>query len=179
MENNSKLMFIGEIINNQEIRITRKPSIYDVFLLSEKSFSTFPSSMNLSYQSVPLEEQANISIHINCYHIILSYQHNSLQIAEKQQNSYGRRSYRSIHQLYCKERGQEYLFRDLTLLQKTAAKKEKRAHPCRRKEIRSKPVPVTVNGIFTVFNYIKLLNLIIYPRCPKVDTVMPQIRQLL
>ncbi|PGV51420.1 hypothetical protein [Bacillus sp. AFS037270] len=82
MENNSKLMFIGEIINNQEIRITRKPSIYDVFLLSEKSFSTFPSSMNLSYQSVPLEEQANISIHINCYHIILSYQHNSLQIAE-------------------------------------------------------------------------------------------------
>ncbi|MEH7417286.1 hypothetical protein V7266_18545 [Neobacillus drentensis] len=86
MENNNILMFIGDMISSQEIRITRKPSIYDAFLLTEKSISSFPAPMDGHYQSIPLEEQATILIHINQYHILLSYQQNSLHIAESGKN---------------------------------------------------------------------------------------------
>ena len=79
----SRLMFIGEIISSQEIRIRKKPSIYDAFLLSNRSpLSDFPSPMCRPYQSIPLEEQAKILIHMNNYQILLSYQNHSLQLAE-------------------------------------------------------------------------------------------------
>lgn len=82
MEKNSTLMFIGEIISNQDIRITRRPSIYDAFLLSDKSLPVDLSPMKESYQSIPLVEHANISIHFKNYQIELSYQFHSLQITE-------------------------------------------------------------------------------------------------
>ena len=82
MEHSSILMFIGEVIGSREIRITKKVSIHDAIILLEKSFPNFPSSMDESYQSIPLEELADILIHLNHYHILLSYQQNSLQIVE-------------------------------------------------------------------------------------------------
>ncbi|PLS08003.1 hypothetical protein [Neobacillus cucumis] len=85
MENKNSLMFIGDIVSSKEIRITRKPSIYDAFLLSNEPLAAFPTPTNESYQSIPLEEQANISIQMKNYHIVLSYQQNSLQIAETDQ----------------------------------------------------------------------------------------------
>ncbi|TWD99396.1 hypothetical protein FB550_10731 [Neobacillus bataviensis] len=145
MENNSRLIFIGEIINSQEIRITRKPSIYDAFLLSEKSFSTFPSSMNPSYQSVPLVEQANISIHINCYHIILSYQHNSLQIAESSK-ILTEEEVIEVFTNFIVKKGDRITFLGTSPHRKTRPRKKKKE----RILAVEKPVPVTVNGIFTV-----------------------------
>lgn len=145
MENNSRLIFIGEIINSKEIRITRKPSIYDAFLLSEKSFSTFPSSMKPSYQSVPLEEQANISIHINCYHIILSYQHNSLQIAESSK-ILTEEEVIEVFTNFIVKKGDRITFLGTSPHRKTRPRKKKKE----RILAVEKPVPVTVNGIFTV-----------------------------
>ncbi|MEH7119911.1 hypothetical protein V7128_21180 [Neobacillus vireti] len=80
----SRLIFIGEIIGSQEIRIRRKPSIYDAFLLSKRSpLSDFPSSMSRPYQSIPLEEEFKILIHMsNHYRILLSYRNHSLHLAE-------------------------------------------------------------------------------------------------
>ena len=86
MNNVTILMFIGEMISSQEIRITRKPSLYDAFLLSDESISAFPTSLSESYQSIPLVEQANLSIHIQNYQIVLSYQQNSLQITKTGEN---------------------------------------------------------------------------------------------
>ena len=82
MEHNSILMFIGEVVGNREIRITKKISIHDAIIFLDKSFPTFPSSMDKSYQSILLEERADILIHLNHYNILLSYQRNSLQIVE-------------------------------------------------------------------------------------------------
>ncbi|MEH7096857.1 hypothetical protein [Neobacillus vireti] len=82
MDNITILMFIGEMINSQEIRITRKPCLYDAYLFTDESFSAFPSSLSESYQTIPLVEQANLSIHIQNYQIVLSYQQNSLQITK-------------------------------------------------------------------------------------------------
>ncbi|MCM3729626.1 hypothetical protein M3226_29050 [Neobacillus cucumis] len=145
MENNSRLIFIGEIINSQEIRITRKPSIYDAFLLSEKSFSTFPSSMNPSYQSVPLEEQANISIHTNCYHIILSYQHNSLQIAASSKKL-TEEEVIEVFTNFIVKKGDRFTYLGTSPYRKTRQRVKKKE----RILAVEKPVPVTVNGIFTI-----------------------------
>ena len=145
MENNNRLMFIGEIINNQEIQITRKPSIYDAFLLSEKTFSTFPSSMNPSFQSVPLEEHANISIHINCYHIILSYQHNSLQIAESSK-ILTEEEVVEVFTNFIMKKGDRITYLGTSPYRKTRPRKKKKE----RILAVEKPVPVTVNGIFTI-----------------------------
>ena len=82
LDNITILMFIGEMISSQEIRITRKPSLYDAFLLSDKTFPAFPPSLSESYQSIPLVEQANLLIHIQNYQIVLSYQQCSLQITK-------------------------------------------------------------------------------------------------
>jgi hypothetical protein len=82
LDNTTILMFIGEMISNQEIRITKKPSIYDAFLIADELFPAFPSSLSESYQSIPLVEQANLSIHIQNYEIVLSYQQHSLQITK-------------------------------------------------------------------------------------------------
>ncbi|MEH7545918.1 MULTISPECIES: hypothetical protein [Bacillaceae] len=147
MENNSKLMFIGEIINSQEIRITKKPSIYDAFLLSEKTFSTFPSSMNDSYQSVPLEEQANISIHIKSYHIILSYEHNSLRIAESSK-ILTEEEVVQVFSNFIMKKGDRITYLGTSPYRKTRPRKKKKE----RILVVEKPVPVTVNGIFTVLN---------------------------
>ena len=79
----SRLMFIGEIIGSQEIRIRRKPSIYDAIILSNRSpLSDFPSSMSRPYQSIPLEEESKILIHMSNYQILLSYRNHSLHLAE-------------------------------------------------------------------------------------------------
>jgi hypothetical protein len=82
LEKNNTLMFIGEIISSQDIRITRKPSIHEAFLLSDKSLPEVLSPMNESYQSIPLVDHANISIHFHNYDIELTYQHHSLQITK-------------------------------------------------------------------------------------------------
>lgn len=82
MEHKSILMFIGEVIDSREIRITKKVSIHDAIILLDKSIPTIPTTLDESYQSIPLEEQANILIHLNHYNILLSYQQHSLQIVE-------------------------------------------------------------------------------------------------
>ncbi|MBT2657890.1 hypothetical protein J7E81_22055 [Bacillus sp. ISL-18] len=82
MDNITILMFIGEMISSQEIRITRKPSLYDAFLLSDESFPATPPSLSESYQSIPLVQQASLLIHIQNYQIVLSYQQSSLQITK-------------------------------------------------------------------------------------------------
>ncbi|MDR4949982.1 hypothetical protein [Neobacillus cucumis] len=82
MVNNNRLIFIGDIMGHREIRITRKPSIHDAVLLSDQSLPFQPSSLSESYQSIPLEEHATILIHLNSDNVLLSFQRNSLQIAD-------------------------------------------------------------------------------------------------
>lgn len=77
MKNSHSLIFIGELEDKQNLRITRKPSFFDAILLSKQL--SHPTRIP-SYGAIPLDSNANISIHFFDSNIHLIYQEQSLQI---------------------------------------------------------------------------------------------------
>ena len=79
MEKTHSIIFIGEVIGSHEIRITSKPGIYDIILLTNQSSC---ASTDMPYQSIPLENQTSISIHLNDISIQLAFHDQSMHIVE-------------------------------------------------------------------------------------------------